>query len=94
MFEEIDEEYWTFSYRENNDFLDIKESFDNVFFSGSRKVFSSIAANCKELAESELDKFYKMYPAYHDHKHLDNYLRRNSDLPFSIDYYDETVWGE
>ncbi|WML34332.1 hypothetical protein [Clostridium sp. OS1-26] len=94
IFKNIDEDYRKFNYRSNKDVLDVKNKFETIFLVGSSKVYGSIANDCKELAEGEPDEFFKKYNWYHDHKHLDIYLRRWKEINFSIDYYDKKLWGE
>lgn len=92
-FKKIDQDYREFNYRSNKDVLDIRNEFETVFLVGSSKVYGSIAYDCKELAEGEPDEFFKKYKWYHDHRHLDMYLRRWKEIGFSIDYYDKKLWG-
>lgn len=84
--------FLTYRYRENNDILNIRDYINTLFLVGSRKVFGSISSECQSLAQSEPDKFAVEYPGYHDHRHMDIYMR-NRDYLFSIDFYDEKIWG-
>lgn len=94
IFNSIDEDYRRFYYKTNKDVLDVKNIFDTVFFVGSSKVYGSIANDCKEFAEGKPDEFSKENKWYHDHRHLDMYLRKSKEINFSIDHYDKELWGE
>ena len=93
IFPEIDEEYREFYYKTNRDVLDVKNTFQTIFFVGSSKVYGSIANDCKEFAEEDQEPFFNEHKWHHDHRHLDMYLRKRKEINFSIDYYDKKLWG-
>lgn len=88
------EEHRVFYYKENKDFLDVKEHFDTVFMIGSSKVFSSISSYCLSVAKKGED-LYKFTNGFHEHEHLDIFTRHKGNFEdMTIDFYDEKIWGE
>ena len=94
-FKDLDwEEHRGFYYKENKDFLDVKEQFDTVFMIGSSTVFSSISSYCLSVAENGED-LYKFTNGFHEHEHLDTFTRHKGNYEdMTIDFYDEVIWGE
>jgi len=88
--------YW---YRENKDFLDIKEKFNTIFLIGSREIFHNISIDAINVKDEGRDLFER-FPGYHAHEHIDYYARRIYDKAFKyygwslcLDFYDCELWG-
>lgn len=94
-FNDLDwEEHRVFYYKENKDFLDVREQFDTVFMVGSSKVFSSISSYCLSVAENG-EVLYRFTNGFHEHEHLDTFTRHKGNFEdMTIDFYDEELWGE
>ena len=82
----------TYYYHGNKDVLNVRDYLHTLFFVGSREVFGSIANDCKSLSLSEPVRFFKEFPGYHIHTHMDMYLG-NQEWSFAVDIYDEALWG-
>lgn len=80
-------EYRKFYYRENKDFLDIKENYDSLFLIGSNKVFESISGDFYRLSNMIDYEISKNCSFYDEHIHMDIYLRKKINLDFMITYY-------
>lgn len=79
------EDYNTFRYRENKDYLVIKRKFESIFFVGSAKVFKYMANSIMDFVNSCESKGNSL--RIHDHTHLDIFLKKEQSL--CIDYFDE-----
>jgi hypothetical protein len=79
------EDYNTFRYRENKDYLVIKRKFESIFFVGSAKVFKYMAGSIMDFVNNCESKGNSL--RIHDHTHLDIFLKKEQSL--CIDYFDE-----
>jgi len=85
---EFDEKFW---HKENKDLLDVVHQQTTLFMTGSTKIFKQLARECLKF-RSDLAG-----PPYHNHTHLDTYLRHGSSPHFEdmqLCFYDKIWWDK
>lgn len=78
-----------------HDRLHVAKRFETLFLMGSSRVFRYMIGSFIDL--SRTGPRISVPGRYHDHNHLDSFLKRNDkvaeDTSLTVDYYDQKTWG-
>ncbi|MEI5908412.1 hypothetical protein WAK64_15280 [Bacillus spongiae] len=87
------------NYKENKEFLDLKIYAETLFMMSSSRIYYLIAYDTEHVSINGKMLFEK-YPGFHEHEHLNNYLRdpylsnKGNGFALTVDFYDKDLWGE